>query len=198
MADSDSPATASKNASLVGTPGGLQTLYFSSTSQVLARQGSGLIFVDAREKPSRPWVLHTNLRIVTIFLVTHALPTLTLRALFRTSAGRLPAGGCGLRTLPDWLHVVGTVLAQSYVMLVQSICGLPPRSKANGSIQTPSRFDHSPNIELLWWEQFNDPILNGLVLEAYNQNLSLRDAGFRVLASRVAYNIKVGGLFPQS
>jgi len=53
-------------------------------------------------------------------------------------------------------------------------------------------------IELLWWEQFNDPVLNGLVLEAYNQNLSLRDAGFRVLASRAAYNIKVGGLFPQT
>jgi NodT family efflux transporter outer membrane factor (OMF) lipoprotein len=54
------------------------------------------------------------------------------------------------------------------------------------------------DIESLWWEQFNDPVLNGLVLQAYNQNLSLRDAGFRVLAARAAYNIKVGGFFPQS
>jgi NodT family efflux transporter outer membrane factor (OMF) lipoprotein len=54
------------------------------------------------------------------------------------------------------------------------------------------------DIEALWWEQFNDPVLNGLVLQAYNQNLPLREAGFRVLAARASYNIKVGGFFPQS
>jgi len=53
-------------------------------------------------------------------------------------------------------------------------------------------------VDALWWEQFNDPVLNGLVLQAYNQNLPLREAGFRVLAARAAYNIKVGGFFPQS
>jgi outer membrane protein TolC len=35
------------------------------------------------------------------------------------------------------------------------------------------------------------------VIQAYNQNLPLREAGFRVLAARASYNIKVGGLFPQ-
>jgi NodT family efflux transporter outer membrane factor (OMF) lipoprotein len=54
------------------------------------------------------------------------------------------------------------------------------------------------DIEALWWQQFNDPVLNGLVLQAYDQNLPLREAGFRVLAARAAYNIKVGGFFPQS
>jgi NodT family efflux transporter outer membrane factor (OMF) lipoprotein len=53
-------------------------------------------------------------------------------------------------------------------------------------------------VESQWWRQFNDPVLDRLVLHAYEQNLSLREAGFRVLASRAAYNITVGGFFPQS
>jgi len=48
------------------------------------------------------------------------------------------------------------------------------------------------------WRQFNDPVLDQLVLQAYEQNLSLREAGFRVLASRAAYNITVGGFMPQA
>ena len=54
------------------------------------------------------------------------------------------------------------------------------------------------DIETQWWRQFNDPVLDQLVLQAYEQNLSLREAGFRVLAARAAYNIAVGGFFPQS
>jgi NodT family efflux transporter outer membrane factor (OMF) lipoprotein len=55
----------------------------------------------------------------------------------------------------------------------------------------------SSDIETQWWRQFNDPVLDQLVLQAYEQNLSLREAGFRVLAARAAYNISVGGFFPQ-
>ena len=55
-----------------------------------------------------------------------------------------------------------------------------------------------PQVESQWWRQFNDPVLDSLVLQAYEQNLTLRDAGFRVLASRAAYNITVGGFLPQS
>lgn len=54
------------------------------------------------------------------------------------------------------------------------------------------------DVESQWWRQFNDPVLDSLVLQAYEQNLTLRDAGFRVLASRAAYNITVGGFLPQS
>ena len=54
------------------------------------------------------------------------------------------------------------------------------------------------DVETQWWRQFNDPVLDQLVLQAYEQNLSLREAGFRVLASRAAYNITVGGFLPQS
>lgn len=49
-----------------------------------------------------------------------------------------------------------------------------------------------------WWEVFDDPALSGLMRAAYNQNLSLREAGFRVLEARAELGIAVGNLFPQS
>jgi len=48
-----------------------------------------------------------------------------------------------------------------------------------------------------WWQVFNDATLNRLVLYAYQQNLSVREAGFRVLEARAQRGIAVGGLFPQ-
>ena len=48
-----------------------------------------------------------------------------------------------------------------------------------------------------WWAVFNDPVLNNLVLSAYNQNLTLREAGFRVLQARAAAAIAYGEFFPQ-
>ena len=52
------------------------------------------------------------------------------------------------------------------------------------------------NIEQ-WWTVFNDPVLNGLVQNAYRQNLTLREAGFRVLQARAQVGIAIGELFPQ-
>jgi NodT family efflux transporter outer membrane factor (OMF) lipoprotein len=49
-----------------------------------------------------------------------------------------------------------------------------------------------------WWTVFGDPVLNDLVECAYRQNLTLREAGFRVLESRAQRGIAVGQLFPQS
>jgi NodT family efflux transporter outer membrane factor (OMF) lipoprotein len=49
-----------------------------------------------------------------------------------------------------------------------------------------------------WWRTFNDPVLDRLIQTAYQQNLSLRVAGFRVLEARAQRAIAVGGLFPQA
>lgn len=49
-----------------------------------------------------------------------------------------------------------------------------------------------------WWSMFQDPVLDSLILESYDQNLSLREAGFRVLQARAQRNIQVGNLFPQT
>jgi NodT family efflux transporter outer membrane factor (OMF) lipoprotein len=48
-----------------------------------------------------------------------------------------------------------------------------------------------------WWNVFDDPQLNSLVCAAYNQNLTLRQAGFAILQARAERAIAVGELFPQ-
>ncbi len=49
-----------------------------------------------------------------------------------------------------------------------------------------------------WWAVFNDPVLDGLILNAYQQNLTLREAGFRVLEAQADRAIADGGLWPQT
>jgi NodT family efflux transporter outer membrane factor (OMF) lipoprotein len=48
-----------------------------------------------------------------------------------------------------------------------------------------------------WWKVFNDPVLDALICDAYRQNLTLREAGFRVLEARAQLGIAVGNFFPQ-
>ena len=45
-----------------------------------------------------------------------------------------------------------------------------------------------------WWKVFNDPILDKLICSAYQQNLTLRQAGFRVLEARAQLAIAAGQL----
>src|SRR5262249_38986858 len=49
-----------------------------------------------------------------------------------------------------------------------------------------------------WWHVFKDPALDSLVDSAYRQNLSLREAGTRVLQARAQQAIAVGNMFPQT
>jgi NodT family efflux transporter outer membrane factor (OMF) lipoprotein len=55
-----------------------------------------------------------------------------------------------------------------------------------------------PEAEKNWWQTFNDPVLDRLVDRAFQENLSLRTAGVRVLEARAQLGIAVGGLYPQS
>src|SRR5262249_6662845 len=49
-----------------------------------------------------------------------------------------------------------------------------------------------------WWTVFNDPVLNALICDAYRQNLTLRQAGFRVLQARAQLGIAVRNCSPQT
>jgi NodT family efflux transporter outer membrane factor (OMF) lipoprotein len=49
-----------------------------------------------------------------------------------------------------------------------------------------------------WWKAFNDPALDRLVARAYRDNLTLQQAGVRVLQARAQLGIAVGEIFPQS
>jgi NodT family efflux transporter outer membrane factor (OMF) lipoprotein len=48
-----------------------------------------------------------------------------------------------------------------------------------------------------WWTRFEDPVLNSLVSRALSQNLTLRQAGLRVIQARAQRGISVGEFFPQ-
>ncbi|MBV8138955.1 MAG: efflux transporter outer membrane subunit [Deltaproteobacteria bacterium] len=48
-----------------------------------------------------------------------------------------------------------------------------------------------------WWSLFNDPVLSRLIEIAYEQNLTLRSAGVRVLEARARLGIAIGELYPQ-
>ena len=49
-----------------------------------------------------------------------------------------------------------------------------------------------------WWTVFNDPILNDLVQNAYQENLSLRVTGIRILEARAQLGIAIGNQYPQT
>src|SRR5262245_11162623 len=49
-----------------------------------------------------------------------------------------------------------------------------------------------------WWKAFEDPALDRLIARAYQENLTLRQAGARVLQARAQLGIAVGEFFPQT
>ncbi|HWL09641.1 MAG TPA: TolC family protein [Planctomicrobium sp.] len=57
---------------------------------------------------------------------------------------------------------------------------------------------HSSSDDLSgWWTVFDDPQLNGLIQASYEQNLTLREAGFRILSARAQLGYAKGNFFPQ-
>ena len=49
-----------------------------------------------------------------------------------------------------------------------------------------------------WWTVFEDPVLDSLVEMAYEQNLTLRIAGLRILEARANLGIATGSKYPQT
>ena len=63
----------------------------------------------------------------------------------------------------------------------------PPAPAAENWIDAADVRVRNENDDLRrWWTVFNDPVLNALVCDAYLQNLTLRQAGCRVLQARPA------------
>jgi len=75
----------------------------------------------------------------------------------------------------------------------------PPAPAAENWIDAADVRVRNENDDLSrWWTVFNDPVLNALVCDAYLQNLTLRQAGCRVLEARAQQAIAVGNYFPQT
>lgn len=78
--------------------------------------------------------------------------------------------------------------------------GRPPAPVAENWIDSTDarvRRDGEPDHFADWWAEFHDPVLDSLIEQAYRENLTLREAGFRILAARAQLGFAVGNFFPQ-
>ncbi len=103
------------------------------------------------------------------------------------------------------------LLAMSVLVAVLSFC-LAGCTMLGPDYQTPearvpdawseqdSQLFQKPSVEesVLWWQQFNDPVLDRLIQAAYEQNLSLRSAGLRIMEARAQQSLVRGTIWPQS
>ena len=97
---------------------------------------------------------------------------------------------CGCTSLRDYVHN-GFKVGPQYET--------PPAPLASQWIDENDARLRTDEADLSsWWGVFDDPLLNNIMVDAYQQNLSLREAGFRVLAARARFGIAVGNLFPQA
>jgi NodT family efflux transporter outer membrane factor (OMF) lipoprotein len=96
---------------------------------------------------------------------------------------------CGCTSVREYVHN-GFKVGPNYAR--------PPAPVAQRWIDADDvRIRSDSEDESCWWTVFNDPVLNDLVQEAHRQNLTLREAGYRVLRARAELGIATGKLFPQ-
>jgi NodT family efflux transporter outer membrane factor (OMF) lipoprotein len=104
-------------------------------------------------------------------------------------AGLLLVLFCGCTPLPTWVSN-GFQVGPDYLR--------PAAPVADNWIDYADNRTEESELQLRdWWRTFNDPALNALVDTAYQQNLSLRVAGARILEARAKRGIAAGNLWPQ-
>jgi NodT family efflux transporter outer membrane factor (OMF) lipoprotein len=102
----------------------------------------------------------------------------------------LAAPLCGCTSLSEYIHN-GLKVGPNY--------DRPPVPVAKDWIDScDARVKKASGDLSTWWQVFKDPVLDSLIDKAYHQNLSLREAGARVLQARAELGISVGNFFPQT
>ena len=94
--------------------------------------------------------------------------------------------GCGLK---HWAHN-GFMVGPDYCPPVEPVA-------SQWIDYTDPRVISAPADLSAWWTTFNDPTLNQIVQTANVQNLTLRQAGARIMEYRARRNFATGTLFPQ-
>lgn len=118
-------------------------------------------------------------------------------------------GACGqLRAVAAWSMAVAAALLAAGCSLREYVSNgfkVGPNYRRPAAPTAPEWIDYlnseiqsEPADLRQWWTVFNDPALNGLIENAYRQNLTLREAGARVLQARAERGIAVGRFFPQT
>jgi NodT family efflux transporter outer membrane factor (OMF) lipoprotein len=88
------------------------------------------------------------------------------------------------------LTLTGCAVGPHYVKPVQSV-------NANWSVTSSPQISAQAATDSAWWKAFNDPVLDQLIQLAYQQNLTLRVAGLRIMEARAVLGIATGNQYPQ-
>ena len=104
-------------------------------------------------------------------------------------------------------HPLANLVSLTTLIMIMSGCAVGPDYKIPETmlsqdyewidIDAPGINSESADLAQ-WWTVFNDPVLNSLIDEAYQQNLSLRIAGLRILEARANLGIAIGSQYPQT
>jgi NodT family efflux transporter outer membrane factor (OMF) lipoprotein len=87
------------------------------------------------------------------------------------------------------LSIGGCVVGPDY--------GRPEADVNDAWMESSATISEEPAEIREWWLAFDDPVMSSLIHSAYEQNLTLRAAGLRVIQARAARGIAVGEFFPQ-
>jgi len=126
--------------------------------------------------------------------MTRCRATRWKRAPAAITAGRLLViGGCWLVAsgchLSEWAHN-GFRVGPNHKRPV-------PKIADDWIDSNDAKILQQPSCHPDWWAVFQDPVVNNLVDIAFQQNLTLRQAGMRVMQARSSRAITAGNLFPQ-
>jgi NodT family efflux transporter outer membrane factor (OMF) lipoprotein len=117
-------------------------------------------------------------------------PTLRREAYYVAICALLISSLCGCTSLRDYVHN-GFKVGPNYAR--------PAAPVAQDWIDANDVRVKKDEIDpCQWWDVFHDPILDDLICTAYHQNLTLREAGFRILQARAQLGITIGSVFPQT
>jgi NodT family efflux transporter outer membrane factor (OMF) lipoprotein len=104
-----------------------------------------------------------------------------------------------LRSLPIATSALVALALGAAGCMVGPDYRVPPAPVADQWLASDApRVESSGQAPESWWRVFDDPALDALVDAAYQQNLSLRAAGLRVITAQARRGIAIGELFPQT
>ncbi len=92
--------------------------------------------------------------------------------------------------------IAGTLLVSGCIKVGPDFVK-PPAQVEEKWIEKDPKIKSEPADHSSWWTVFNDPVLNSLVETSYEQNLTLRIAGLRIIEARAQLGIAVGRIYPQ-
>ncbi len=103
---------------------------------------------------------------------------------------------------PRGLRGIGALaclsMLTSCAMVGPDFAPLEPGADGQASFVATEGLEPAADVPERWWQVFSDPILNHLVDEARQQNLSLETAALRVLEARARVDIATGLRYPQA